>query len=171
MSGRDRRRPGAVPDTGAKQPVAGVDADPADDGGAPVVLDEAGKRLQGTTVPCSRESLEGFARASLSRDDQVALEATTNPSSSRWVGSHVRAATYNAGVAPKTERSECPQPGGFPMVHLNHRMLAMFCVVAVVTGTAVAASDKHDDGFRPLFEVDDLSAVRPDRCRRGHMER
>lgn len=42
------------------------------------ILDEAGKRVLGTTVSCSRESLCEFARSTLSRDDRVALEATTN---------------------------------------------------------------------------------------------
>ena len=42
------------------------------------ILDEGGRRLHGCTVPCSRESLQSFARATLNGDDQVALEATTN---------------------------------------------------------------------------------------------
>lgn len=42
------------------------------------VLDAAGHRVLGKTVPCTRESLLSLARETLSRHDQVALEATTN---------------------------------------------------------------------------------------------
>jgi transposase len=42
------------------------------------VLDEAGKRVLGKSVPCSRESLMEFAKETLRSDDKVALEATTN---------------------------------------------------------------------------------------------
>ena len=42
------------------------------------ILDEAGKRVLGTSVPCSRESLASFGRNTLRPDDRVALEATTN---------------------------------------------------------------------------------------------
>lgn len=42
------------------------------------ILDESGKRVLGTTVPCSRESLVAFAKEKLLPDDRVTLEATTN---------------------------------------------------------------------------------------------
>ena len=42
------------------------------------VLDEAGNRVLGTSIACSRESLATFAKETLRPDDRVALEATTN---------------------------------------------------------------------------------------------
>ena len=42
------------------------------------ILDEAGKRVLGTNMACSRESLATFAKETFRPDDRVALEATTN---------------------------------------------------------------------------------------------
>src|SRR5688572_3881714 len=42
------------------------------------VLDESGKRVLGTTVPCSCDALATFAQSTLRPEDKVALEATTN---------------------------------------------------------------------------------------------
>jgi transposase len=42
------------------------------------ILDEAGKRVLGTSIACSRDSLVTFAKETLRPDDRVVLEATTN---------------------------------------------------------------------------------------------
>ncbi len=42
------------------------------------ILDEAGKRVLGTSISCSRESLVGFASKTLRPDDKIVLEATTS---------------------------------------------------------------------------------------------
>ena len=42
------------------------------------IIDEQGRRLESHRLPCTRESLEAFARERLSPTDHLALEATTN---------------------------------------------------------------------------------------------
>ena len=42
------------------------------------VLDKDGRRLESRRLPCTKESLEAFARERLQPGDRVALEATTN---------------------------------------------------------------------------------------------
>ena len=42
------------------------------------IIDEQGRRLESHRLPCTKESLEAFARERLSSTDHVALEATTN---------------------------------------------------------------------------------------------
>ena len=42
------------------------------------LIDEQGRRLESHRLPCTKESLEAFARERLCATDHVALEATTN---------------------------------------------------------------------------------------------
>jgi len=42
------------------------------------IIDEQGRRLESHRLPCTKESLEAFARERLSPTDHLALEATTN---------------------------------------------------------------------------------------------